>query len=1209
MTTDDFLLDQVERDQEEQTHRRRRHQSRRRRVYVLATLSISALLLLGTPSLLSHSSVGRSLLMQTLARFGLDSSVDSMRLGWITPLQVQGLQLHGATGSEVTIDYLSADVTLLDLIRSRTSELGEVSVRGVDVRCAVDDGRCNLEDDLQVLLAPSDSPSSISAQIQLQDIAVSVTDLVSGGKWQLSQSSAEAIVSPQKAEATFAGVLTEPGGGGGSLQGAVFYSSHRASGNPASHANDASPWCRLEIVCESLPLSAASLVRRRVTQLAPYVPKTIHGDATGGLLVQMFDNATVDVSLDNLRIRNLTAADEGSRVWSNGLATLSGSLVLREQRVIGRKLQAATDFASATVDGAFSRTFSLVGANDNPLCWLDAIDGTATAELDLAAFDRSLPGVLPLREDAVILSGRVVATVDSTPTGETRRSQLKIETDAVHARSRGQAVAIDPMKLSASVLNDHGRLQAEHFEWKSAFGSAVGHGDMRSGVADFDVDFGRLTAMLRPILQVSETTLAGAAKGNVRWNASADSAWKLSGSADANNLLVTFPSGQTLRRASLRGSVQAEGRWGGQALEELSSVNVSLVSNGLDLKADLIQPVRQPSAAVGFPVQLGGTGRLETLAETLGPWLPRDLSGLSGGFQFNAVSDIARNHFRLRSSKLDLNEPSLHYAGRHYAQSTIEAEFQGNYLWPNHDLEANDLTVSGNAFSMRLAGKANRKTIDLDIRWRALLDRLQGSVRRPIALPTTQSPIRQVGYRSESAGAGDQWSLRGQCEGSLLLKRRQGVVDCELDATARDLAVVEPIQATARYQLVGPVLPSPATGTAGGSGSSGHMLWSEPNLKITGAARFDPSAKTWTTEAMQIAGDWFAATLKGRVERRADGDEILLEGPARLKMNEVAARLTTLLGMSIQAEGIHETPLLIRVNHSSVQPTEFSVKGDLGWESAEVAGMQLGPAAIPVRVGESTLDIAPTRIPVGQGYLNLAGQIHHHPGPVWVQLDRGVVAESIRLTPEMTNRWLKYLAPLAAETTQIDGTLGAEIDEGVIVFDQPEQSRVTGRLNIGSVELNAGRLADQVLYGVKQLESIGSGLMGQPPVAAPGKTLIRMPAQVVDFTVNQGVVSHERLFFEVDRAQVVTSGRVSFDGRLNMIAMVPLDARWLGKDLQGLAGQTVALPIDGTLSRPSLDSSGVAQVITQLGAQAVQSTAENYLQQQLNRGLEKLFGR
>jgi hypothetical protein len=197
---------------------------------------------------------------------------------------------------------------------------------------------------------------------------------------------------------------------------------------------------------------------------------------------------------------------------------------------------------------------------------------------------------------------------------------------------------------------------------------------------------------------------------------------------------------------------------------------------------------------------------------------------------------------------------------------------------------------------------------------------------------------------------------------------------------------------------------------------------------------------------------------------------------------------------------------------------------------------------------------------------------------------------------------------LAAEATQIDGTIGAEIDEAVIVFDQPEQTRVVGRMNIGNVQLNAGPLADQVLYGVNQLKRLGSGTMTSA-TAASGRTLLRMLPQTVDFSVSHGVVSHDRLFFEIDRAQVVTSGRVSFDGRLNMIAMVPLDARWLGNDLKGLAGQTVTLPIDGTLSRPSLDSTGVAQVVAQLGAQAAQNTAENYLQQQLNRGFEKLFGR
>ena len=208
----------------------------------------------------------------------------------------------------------------------------------------------------------------------------------------------------------------------------------------------------------------------------------------------------------------------------------------------------------------------------------------------------------------------------------------------------------------------------------------------------------------------------------------------------------------------------------------------------------------------------------------------------------------------------------------------------------------------------------------------------------------------------------------------------------------------------------------------------------------------------------------------------------------------------------------------------------------------------------------------------------------------------------------MTNRWLKYLAPLAANSANIYGKIGADIDEAVIVIDQPEQSSVTGRLNIAGVQMTAGPMANQIIAGIGQLKSLANALVAQPTQSS-GQTLITMPPQTVDFSVDQGVVTHDRLFFDIDRAQVVTSGRVSMDGRLDMMAQVKLDERWLGSNLQGLAGQPVTLPIDGTLSRPSLDSSGVREVVKQLGTQAVQSTAENYLQKQFNRVLDKTFGR
>ena len=194
-----------------------------------------------------------------------------------------------------------------------------------------------------------------------------------------------------------------------------------------------------------------------------------------------------------------------------------------------------------------------------------------------------------------------------------------------------------------------------------------------------------------------------------------------------------------------------------------------------------------------------------------------------------------------------------------------------------------------------------------------------------------------------------------------------------------------------------------------------------------------------------------------------------------------------------------------------------------------MAGVMLGPASIPVRLTETSVEISPSRVPVSQGHLNLAGQIHYRPGPLWMQLDRGVVAESIHLTPEMTDRWLKYLAPLAAGAARIDGTVGAAIDDAVIVFDQPQQSRVAGRLNVAGVQMTAGPMSNQILGGVEQLKSL-AGSLGTQPTQSAERSLITMPVQTVEFAVDRGVVTHDRLFFEIDRAQVVTSGRVALDG-------------------------------------------------------------------------------
>ena len=379
-------------------------------------------------------------------------------------------------------------------------------------------------------------------------------------------------------------------------------------------------------------------------------------------------------------------------------------------------------------------------------------------------------------------------------------------------------------------------------------------------------------------------------------------------------------------------------------------------------------------------------------------------------------------------------------------------------------------------------------------------------------------------------------------------------------------------------------------------------------MNFDAIGRYDMNDGAVDAERLQLACDWIATSLTGKALWNEAIGELTMRGSARIKMPEVATQLTTLLGTSVRLEGLHETPIELVAAKKGAGPVAISINANIGWESGEVAGIAFGPTSIPVSMTETTVSVKPATIPVDKGQLLIAGDLHYSPGPVWMSVKPGVVAENIRLTPELTSRWLQYLAPMAANATRIEGTFGVELAEGIVNLDEPMASKVRGNLRINGVNLDSGPVANQIISSVKQIQQLVRGGAAEE-TPQKDKRLVTFPSQAVDFEFANGVITHQRMFMEIDRAKIITSGQVHVDGRLNMVAQLPLDPAWLGSDLKGLAGQSVTLPIDGTLSHPSLDSAGIRNLVTELGTKALQSTAESYLEKQLGRGFEKLLGR
>ncbi len=1186
MTTDGFTRDQIERTQELHTRRRRDDRSRRRRLFGLVASGLLLLTVIGAPSFLCYSPVGRSLVSKVAAGYGWDARVAGIRIGWITPLRLDGLELRGTeAGTEISIQQLQTDLTIARAMRSSLTELGEITVRGLVMAVRISEGHSSLEDDLAPMMSGPSSGATYTANVHLQDIGLIATDDVTGLAWKLSQSNADLEMKSDGLAAQFAGVLTEPGGSGGSLQGSAAWS-------PAPQENQAG-W-QLRLQCESLPISAVSLARRRLGPAGASIPEKITGDSAGRLSIDGFADGRMLVAPERLEIRNLTAADPsfGDKIWSNRIATLDGVLVVETNRIVGKQFRLGTDFASASMDGAVSTALTFAGSSDNPVLWLDALNGVASAEVDLSLLDRSLPGMLPLREGTELVSGIVNARIETLPnSGGARRSQLTLTSQPIRARTLGQNTIIEPIECLATVSNDGGHVTAEKFQWKSTFASATGRGDLQSGSADLEIDFGRIANTLQPIIELAENNLAGTARGNIRWNASADDVWKLDGSGQADNVRMVLPSGQSFSRPSLRCDVSAIGHWDGKRLAELSKADVTLSSTGVNLQAELVAPVRTPSTDTLMPLQIRGTGRVEALAEMLGPWMPTDLHDCEGGFNLLATCDASAASGRITKLDLKLLDPRAGYQDRYFSQPDLQIAFDGSYAWPSGDFVSRSCTIQGNALTAAVKGGSTAAGMDLELAWNAKLERLMGSVRKRIAARDEVS-LHQVGFNSSaSTSVASDWTMSGDINGNLSIKSQGEWIEAICKTTGKNVVVIQPLSGAANVKTSGPSAP----------------LWTEPNVRLSGNVRYNSNTGEILASDLQLASDWFAATLSGKVLSTSELTSVELRGPGKFNMPEVAKLVSTLAGTPVLATGLHETPLEIVYQQSGTQAATMNVTASLGWESARMAGIDLGPTSIPVRINETTLFITPSSVPVAQGKINLAGEVYYSPGPIWIRATPGKFAESIRLTREMNERWLKYLAPLAADAAQIDGVIGVTLDEATIFLDAPEKNRVVGRLDIEGIDMTAGPLTNQIISSIEQLKAIAKATTPAAPVEA-NKILVTMPAQPVEFSMQNGVVTHQRMFFQIDRAQIVTSGSVGMDSSLRMMAQLPLDDRWLGSDLKGLKGQSVSLPIDGTLSRPRLDPAGIRQVVTQLGTAAAKGAAENFLQQNLNKGLDKIFG-
>ena len=202
------------------------------------------------------------------------------------------------------------------------------------------------------------------------------------------------------------------------------------------------------------------------------------------------------------------------------------------------------------------------------------------------------------------------------------------------------------------------------------------------------------------------------------------------------------------------------------------------------------------------------------------------------------------------------------------------------------------------------------------------------------------------------------------------------------------------------------------------------------------------------------------------------------------------------------------------------------------------------------------------------------------------------------MTPETAQTMLKYINPLAADATAAEGRFSVDSEGVKVPLLDPMKMEANAIVTLHRVRVGAGPLAQQLIGSAKQLQTL---LRPDKVNDRTYDTWLEMSEQAIPVNVKDGRVHHDGLRFSHDDIVIQTKGSVGLDQTVNMVAEIPIADDWLGGNeyLVGLKGQSLSIPITGTVSRPVLDRSAIQNFSRQIAQQAATGAINKVVQDKL----------
>lgn len=1142
----------------------------------LRRLVVATLLLLGvvlvTPTIVALSPLRDTILSWQIPPGGWHVRSQTGSFSWFGGQSLQSVEITDPEGKPLcTVDSVSVGRSLLQLAL-QPRDLGLLKVVRPVVHLTTDAQGSNWENFRDACLAHRKPEQSTASTNKKTPLTLDV-EIVDGTLHGFDESSQRAwTVQHTNLNLSQPGDLQRLAADGSAD---VTYSPQQSSGRVKfriQHTPEGQQ--QLDLLAEGLQLNPlASWLGRilgecNLTGIASLEAHSTFSGSAQQLTLQTWGSAT---------IRNLTGTGQilnGDQLQCQTLE-IPWRLRIANGELLVEDLHLQSEWGQLTAQGSLA----IADLNAKTLVSFPQREFSLTGQVSLAELSRMLPNTLQIRSGVGIEAGdlQVTARAERTEQGFIWLAKASLENLAGQDHGR-QIRSQQPIQLTVQCAASPTGPRLETLSVESSFARAEFSTSQNRTQGNFQINLEQLTQELGQFIDWQQLALRGSATGNVLVNLTAQQDFDANAQINLQDFALKTNGRLLWEESQLGVNFDVAGK-----AEELRPARfidgkIALRGEHDSLDIELLTPVNL-KAVDSWPLHVSGRGPLQSWAGRLRPWLasiPDDLSGeaaLAGKLVLRRdgieVRDVVGSVERLRvhNGTIELDDPHV--------------EFSGDASWDHREgsLKSRELQIAGSILAMR--------SRDIRFELGAVTPIMTGDVAFRTDLERLASAAGLVN-RTERI-----WP-RGAASGVVRFatNSQQVLADISFDADGLQL------------------MRSPATQSS--SKVAPTAVWSEPRLHAAGKAVYTIDKQRVEVENLQIDGQTVQVAGDAFWDHPQSNGPLEISGMLQYEPASLAMLISNYVGPEVNVQG--DRVVRFRARWESPTPSDHSThwsqslvfSSESGWTKASVFGLPISSGKVEATLQQGQLRIAPLDLAVGQGRLILHPLVRFDPSPSQVLLPAGPLISDVQVSPEVSEKMLKYVAPVLAGATRVDGEFSVELAASQIPLAQPRASQMEGTLSVHQLNVMPGPLVAGLVSTVRQLQSLKDGKdLLQNAVAPPPPKLLSMQDQRIEFKVLDGRVYHRNLVFNVDDVQVSSQGSVGFDQTLALVVDIPIQDRWIQNEeaLSSLAGQSVQIPIQGTFAQPQVDQRAVADLSRKL----IRQTARQAISNEINRQLEKLF--